>query len=313
MTTVGGMMKRGLLLIAAIAVLIACGLAVLVSPSQATFRGTNGLLVYQLDIANVGQLLTVRPDGSAVRRVTRFRRDGAIDASWAPDGKRIAFTRDFAVGAKKEHLDIYTMNADGGGLHAFGLKGLNAGPIWSPDGRRIFWVSRPGLRSANPDGTGIRLIRLAGDYASPTFSPDGRRIALIRDVAGDRHGLEVVDVDGTHARQLIPPSRGVADGKIDWSPDGSRIVFSSPEFELPGKSSNVYTIRPDGTGLVQLTHDRGGKVNNGADTWSPDGTKIAFISNRSGEYRIYVMNTDGTGVAQLVHRPGHLAAWGTHP
>ena len=48
---------------------------------------------------------------------------------------------DFAVGTKREHLDIYTMNADGSGLRAFGLKGLNAGPIWSPDGRRIFWVS----------------------------------------------------------------------------------------------------------------------------------------------------------------------------
>ena len=179
--------------------------------------------------------------------------------------------------------------------------------------RQSNWLRRPGLGSAKPDGTRIRLIRLAGDYINATLSPDGRRIALIRYAGGHRAGIDVVNVDGTHPHRLIPASRGVADGKIDWSPDGSRIVFSSPEFGRPRKSSNVYTIRPDGTGLVQLTHDRGGKVNNGADTWSPDGTKIAFLSNRSGEYRIYVMNTDGTAVTQLVHRSGHLAAWGTHP
>jgi Tol biopolymer transport system component len=72
-------------------------------------------------------------------------------------------------------------------------------------------------------------------------------------------------------------------------------------------------VRPDGTGLVKLTNSRGGRINTGLDSWSPDGKKIAFVSNRSGNYEIYVMNANGSGVAQATHGPeAHHASWGTH-
>ena len=65
---------------------------------------------------------------------------------------------------------------------------------------------------------------------------------------------------------------------------------------------------------MQLTHDSGGTINDGADSWSPDGTKIAFTSNRTGTYQIYTMNADGTDISQLTKGPdAHLAAWGSHP
>jgi hypothetical protein len=84
-------------------------------------------------------------------------------------------------------------------------------------------------------------------------------------------------------------------------------VFGQPG----GISSNVYTIKTDGTDVVQLTHETGGTVNDGADSWSPDGTKIAFVSNRTGRYQIYTMNADGTDVKQLTNATdAHLAAWG---
>ena len=57
-----------------------------------------------------------------------------------------------------------------------------------------------------------------------------------------------------------------------------------------------------------------GSTNNGADSWSPDGTKIAFVSYRTGAYEIYSMNADGTGVRQLTRGPeAHRAAWGRRP
>jgi TolB protein len=63
-----------------------------------------------------------------------------------------------------------------------------------------------------------------------------------------------------------------------------------------------------------LTHTTGGIVHNGADSWSPDGKKIAFVSNRTGTYQIYTMDADGTGVRQLTDGPeAHLAAWGRQP
>jgi TolB protein len=65
--------------------------------------------------------------------------------------------------------------------------------------------------------------------------------------------------------------------------------------------------------LVKLTNSRGGTIHNGLDSWSPDGKKIAFVSNRSGAYEIYVMDAGGRGVAQVTRGPeAHHASWGTH-
>ena len=52
---------------------------------------------------------------------------------------------------------------------------------------------------------------------------------------------------------------------------------------------------------MQLTHEAGGTINDGADSWSPDGTKIAYVSNQSGIYQIWTMNADGTEQTQLTN------------
>ena len=105
-----------------------------------------------------------------------------------------------------------------------------------------------------------------------------------------------MNVNGSGLKQLTPWARGVAD-KIDWSPDGSRILLTMPEFDRPGVSANVFSVRRDGPDLKQLTHDAGG-LKNGADSWSPDGQKVIFISNRDGAFKTYSMNADGSGQSQ---------------
>ena len=65
--------------------------------------------------------------------------------------------------------------------------------------------------------------------------------------------------------------------------------------------------------MRQLTHSTGGKVNNGANSWSPDGRKISFIWNRDGEYGVYTMNADGTGVKKLTKDPGRPVRVGLPP
>jgi len=278
--------------------------------ADATPKGTNGLLAFQRQVGRHIQLFTMRPDGRNIRQVTHLSDSDAFGPEWSPDGRRIVFARDYAVNTPKEHLDIETIDADGRHAHAFGLAGLNGYPTWSPDGKKILWIRAPGFALANPDGSGMELVKVPGDNSSPSFSPDGKRVVLRRDVGGGV-GIYVLGVDGTGLKRVVYSKKGMAD-KIDWSPAGSRIVFSMPEFGPP-QSSNVYTIRPDGTGLLQLTHDTGGKINNGADSWSPDGRKIAFASNRAGTPQVFVMNADGSGVTQLTHgSESHFAAWGTH-
>jgi Tol biopolymer transport system component len=81
-----------------------------------------------------------------------------------------------------------------------------------------------------------------------------------------------------------------------------------------GPSSNIYSIRPDGTGLRQLTHDADGTTNNGVDSSSPDGTKLVYVSNRAGaSYTLWTMNADGSHPTRLTKTEGHFADWGTHP
>ena len=70
------------------------------------------------------------------------------------------------------------INADGSGIHAFGLHGLNGEPTWSPDGRRIVWGDSGGFAIANADGSGLRHVKVPGWEGHPVFSPDGRVAGL---------------------------------------------------------------------------------------------------------------------------------------
>jgi TolB protein len=298
-------------------------LSLAASLSGATIPGKNGLLVYEAKVGKRTQLFTIEADGSGARQLTRFVDSDAVWAEWSPSGNQIVFERDMYTGVRVNRAAIYTMNADGSGMRSLTPTGLNGRPSWSPDAKRIVISTLQPTSVSVMAANGGRVRKLltapmpansaASRLDSPTFSPDGKRIAFVwLEKAGS--AVFTMKAVGGGLKQVTPWQKTVAD-KIDWSPDGSRIAFSSPEFGVrPGVSSNVFTVRPDGTGLVKLTNSRGGTLNNGLDSWSPDGKRIAFASNRNGKYEIYVMSAGGNGVTQVTRGPeAHHAAWGTHP
>jgi TolB protein len=59
-------------------------------------------------------------------------------------------------------------------------------------------------------------------------------------------------------------------------------------------------VNPDGTGLVRLTDNQ---FNDASPAWSPDGTRIAFVSERNGHLNIYMIDTDGTNEVRLTKNP----------
>jgi WD40 repeat protein len=308
-------------IVAAGALAVGLAIAGTALSTTATFRGRNGRLLYQAQVGPNTQLFTIKPDGTGVTQITHFKDRSGTDANWGPGASRVVFTQHWDPGGPNEHFLLSTVNADGTGLRALPKAGrLAVSPNWLAGGRSVVFLDAAGAHGGrmmviNADGT---RLRLAGVPASGPFSacalPDGKRVAFLASKP-DNPELAAIFVAGLlgHGLKRVTPWGTYAD-KIDCSADGTRIVFSKPAFGAGGQSSNVYTMRADGSDIVQLTHETGGSVNDGADSWSPDGTKIAFVSNRTGTYQIWTMNADGTGATQLTHGPeAHLAAWGSHP
>ena len=135
--------------------------------------------------------------------------------------------------------------------------------MWSPDGRRIAFVSRrdgKALYVMNADGSGLRIVARVERLATPAWSPDGRRIVF--QGWGDG-ALYVVNADGSGQRTLA--RRGSAPA---WSPDGRRIAFV-----ITGK---LYVVNADGSGHRTLTR-RIGDGGAASLAWSPDGRKLLVL------------------------------------
>ena len=153
----------------------------------------------------------------------------------------------------------------------------------------------------NPDGTGFQeLTSGSWNSAFPSFSADGHRFAY-RSFEKNGYGLRIMDLETkavtalTHAYDNFPL----------WSPRGDLIMFA----RLVDDAYEIYTIKPDGTGLKRLTFTHGNEAHM---AWSPDGESIAFASSRmgfkdEGAYtdapqpygELFVMRYDGTHVEQI--------------
>ncbi len=103
---------------------------------------------------------------------------------------------------------------------------------------------------------------------------------------------------GTGAQTDAP---GFFHQDVSWSPDSSRLVFSA----MRNRQADLYTIKSDGSGLNRLTQNAG---NNVWASYSPDGLRIAFYSDRNGgQGDVWVMNADGSNPIQLTLNAGRNA------
>lgn len=154
-----------------------------------------------------------------------------------------------------------------------------------------------------------KVRRLTPDRAwntDPAWSPDGTRIAYVSTRDG-RTDIYVVEVTSGSITRLT--DGGGWNGNPTWSPDGAWLMFDSSR---DGTSAswhnnfrNIFAIRADGSGLRRVTDLPG---YNGVPSWSPDGTHVAFTSDRDHLWGIFVMSADGSD-QRRIREGGSYVRW----
>jgi Tol biopolymer transport system component len=226
---------------------------------------------------------------------------------------------------------MYRMNADGTGVENLTVQpSLASGTMLSlsRDGTRIAHSMSSGgcgIWVMSADGSNpIQLTNRPGSPPDgcnhlPRWSRDGRQIAFLsnregrQNEAGTIRGLYdvyVMNADGSNPRNVshvVAQFLGFNVEVISWSADG-RVVFQTSDEGSTFFQRFVYIVKPDGTGMRPLFNRPG----DNSPFWSPDGSKVVFVSARDGRRRLYVMNADGSGERPLTSAgPGddHLPAW----
>lgn len=156
-------------------------------------------------------------------------------------------------------------------------------PDWSPDGRRIVFISPCPAKQAeyrnaslfilNEDGSGlVRLDTLPGGDFSPAWSPDGKSILFVSLREPIQH-IFLYNLEKNSVSRISPPTS--KDDHPAWSPDGSKIVFDTTR----SGELQVWTMNADGTDSHEFS-PAGGHADS-MPAWSPDGALIYYASGSS--------------------------------
>jgi len=217
------------------------------------------------------EIYVMDTDGENLVQLTRHR---ATDdsPSWSPDGRKIAFISDrdhlFVVGPGQiGELEIYVMNAEGNNVvRITKTGGWKVQSSWSPDGRKIPFVSEPN-RSGNleiyvMEANGknpVPLTRNPGWDADPSWSPDGTKIAF-ESRRNENTDIYTIEADGGNLVRLT--KEPAIDKSPSWFPDGRKIAYSSKRNE----NFEIYVMDADGGNPTNLTQNPALDSN---PAWSP--------------------------------------------
>jgi Tol biopolymer transport system component len=230
-------------------------------------------------------------DGSRRKLTTPLPNSlGDSGPAFSPDGRTLAFTRGGRYGSGNIYL--LALSADFQSLGDPRSIHLETTPIgnlmWTPDGREILYLSGPGpsrtlwrtpVAGNKPPQQVPSVGRIGTEFA---ISRSGNRLAYSDVVADvDTWRLDLGDVKAPPVRLISSTGNN---GAAEFSPDGTRIVFSS---NRSGYGELCVSDR-DGTHITPLT-----SLGAGTPRWSPDGSEIAFDATVDGNPDIYVISAAG--------------------
>jgi uncharacterized repeat protein (TIGR01451 family) len=263
---------------------------------SATPKGVDGAIVFFRNGPSDAGIYKTRAGLSPVKLVNISYSVSGL--SWSPHGDRIVYS------TQGYDWELDVMNKDGSNRHSM-YSPSNAGakwPAWSPTaGRILFTRSRvdsqyythEDLWLVDTDGGNAHALTAtkAINEEAAAWSPNGKRIAFVGVGAKTQVShLYVMDADGSHRRL-------VADYGFDpsWSSDGSHIAFAR---------GDLYTVRPNGTGLRRITYISGLNDRSAADpAWSPEGSAIAFQLQTISKTTLWTVPASGGTAGPLTAGP----------
>lgn len=177
--------------------------------------------------------------------------------------------------------EVYLLNVED--QRAYRLtenRAYDSGLVWSPNGQSYVttteWL----------EGETREIQRVMDD---------GSVELVVEELTADRE-LMLGELEG---QNRFLTDNAASDQYAAWSPDGTRIAFSSDRTD--DYDFEIYVMDADGENVARLTTSAG---EDWQPSWSPDGKQIVFASVRTGDWEIYTMDADGGNVTQLTDRPG---------
>jgi TolB protein len=281
---------RSLFGVATVALLLsACAAA---RPTATATIPTQSWILYQRLTGAGGGIFLMHPDGSDEHALAPEVSGEQIHPDWSPDGKNVVFVVDGVIFIK----------AIAGSSAAEAIILCCDYPAWSPDGSRIAYTAYENGDSAGPAASLIEVYDIATTKVTvsarlerptiadvPRWSPDGKNLVVgVDQMDGDGtetgSAIAVIPVDGSGAPRYLTKFDSFAYAP-DWNRTGDLILFSDETRgaqKPPGDIWNLFVMRPDGSGLRQVTTATAATRLRNA-SWTADGAGIIAVLDASAE------------------------------